>query len=134
MWRVKSTGLVKKIASTWGDFAGGVLKYLRKHPIPKLTIAGGIGKMTKLAQGASDLHSGRSQVDFATLADMTDNAEVAGANTALEAYEMCGAPMADAIARQAQANALQMLNGAEVAVEIIVIDRAGNILAKASFA
>lgn len=125
---------MKKIASTWGDFAGGVLKYLRKNPIPKLTIAGGIGKMTKLAQGAGDLHSGRSQVDFAALADMTGNAEVAEANTALEAYEMCGAPMADEIALQAQANALKMLSGAIVAVEIIVIDRAGNILAKASFA
>lgn len=117
-----------------GDFAGGVLKYLRKHPIPRLTIAGGIGKMTKLAQGASDLHSGRSQVDFAALADMAGNAQVAEANTALEAYEMCGAPMADSIAQQAQANALKMLNGAEVAVEVIVIDRAGNILAKAGFA
>ncbi|MEM8841381.1 MAG: cobalt-precorrin-5B (C(1))-methyltransferase, partial [Pseudomonadota bacterium] len=48
-----------------GDFAGGLLKYLRAHPIPRLTIAGGIGKMTKLGQGALDLHSGRSQVDFA---------------------------------------------------------------------
>ncbi|MCL4163102.1 UNVERIFIED_CONTAM: hypothetical protein GTU68_020530, partial [Idotea baltica] len=34
-----------------GDFAGGLLKYLRTHPIPRLTIAGGPGKMTKLAQG-----------------------------------------------------------------------------------
>lgn len=46
-----------------GDFAGGVLKYLREHPIDKLTIAGGFAKLTKLAQGALDLHSSRSQVD-----------------------------------------------------------------------
>src|SRR3954463_4057120 len=26
-----------------GDFAGGVLKYLRHHPIPRLTLAGGFG-------------------------------------------------------------------------------------------
>jgi cobalt-precorrin-5B (C1)-methyltransferase len=116
-----------------GDFAGGVLKYLRKHPIPKLTIAGGIGKMTKLAQGASDLHSGRSQVNFAALADMTGHVEVAAANTALEAYQMCGAPMAEAIALRAQETAVRMLNDAEVAVEVIVIDRAGNILARADF-
>ena len=51
-----------------GDFAGGLLKYLRRHPVARLTIAGGIGKLTKLAQGAMDLHSGRSQVDFARLA------------------------------------------------------------------
>ena len=24
-----------------GDFAGGLLKYLRRHPLPRLTIAGG---------------------------------------------------------------------------------------------
>jgi cobalt-precorrin-5B (C1)-methyltransferase len=47
-----------------GDFAGGLLKYLRDHPVPKLTIAGGFAKLTKLAQGALDLHSGRSQVDM----------------------------------------------------------------------
>jgi cobalt-precorrin-5B (C1)-methyltransferase len=32
-----------------GDFAGGLLKYLRRHPLPRLTIAGGFAKMTKLA-------------------------------------------------------------------------------------
>ena len=51
-----------------GDFAGGMLKYLREHPVPRLTVAGGFGKMIKLAQGALDLHSGRSQVDFSWLA------------------------------------------------------------------
>ncbi|MCG2991316.1 cobalt-precorrin-5B (C(1))-methyltransferase, partial [Escherichia coli] len=34
-----------------GDFAGGLLKYLRVHPIDRLTIAGGFAKLTKLAQG-----------------------------------------------------------------------------------
>src|SRR4051794_13255366 len=51
-----------------GDFAGGVLKYLRHHPIPRLTLAGGFGKMSKLAEGALDLHSGRSQVSLDGLA------------------------------------------------------------------
>src|SRR5436305_1145516 len=32
-----------------GDFVGGTLKYLRRHPVPRLTIAGGFGKLTKLA-------------------------------------------------------------------------------------
>ena len=41
-----------------GDFAGGMLKYLKSHPTSRLTIGGGIGKLTKLAQGAMDLHSG----------------------------------------------------------------------------
>ena len=45
-----------------GDFVGGTLKYLRQHPIPRLTLAGGFGKLCKFAQGAGDLHSKRSQV------------------------------------------------------------------------
>jgi cobalt-precorrin-5B (C1)-methyltransferase len=52
-----------------GDFAGGLLKYLRAHPVPNLTLAGGFGKFSKLAQGHLDLHSGRSQVDLDWLAD-----------------------------------------------------------------
>lgn len=126
-------GLGEEDCLDMGDFAGGVLKYLRKHPIPKLTISGGIGKMTKLAQGASDLHSGRSQVDFTELADMADCAAVTGANTALEAYQICGAPLAEAIARGAQRSALRMLDEAEVAVEVIVIDRSGNVVARVDF-
>jgi cobalt-precorrin-5B (C1)-methyltransferase len=126
-------GLSEEDCLDMGDFAGGVLKYLRKHPIPKLTISGGIGKMTKLAQGAIDLHSGRSQVDFDALAELADCAGVVNANTALEAYTMCGAPLADAVARHAQEAALDMLKGAPVAVEIIVINRSGNVIARADF-
>lgn len=53
-----------------GDFAGGLLKYLRQNPVPHLILAGGIGKLTKLACGAMDLHSGRSTVDTNWLADL----------------------------------------------------------------
>src|SRR3546814_3551719 len=64
-----------------GDFAGGLLKYLRKHPLPRLTIGGGFGKLCKLAAGQLDLHSGRSQVDFDLLATIL--AEL-GADAALQ--------------------------------------------------
>ena len=57
-------GLPLEAMLDMGDFAGGLLKYLREHPVPRVTIAGGFGKMVKLAQGALDLHSGRSQVDL----------------------------------------------------------------------
>ena len=60
-----------------GDFVGGTLKYLRRHPIPRLTLAGGIAKFTKLALGAMDLHSKRSQVDFAELKDWLERHESA---------------------------------------------------------
>ena len=53
-----------------GDFVGGMLKYLRRHPVPRVTIAGGIAKMTKLAQGFTDLHSKRGAVDLTELANM----------------------------------------------------------------
>jgi cobalt-precorrin-5B (C1)-methyltransferase len=115
-----------------GDFVGGTLKYLRRHPVARLTIAGGIGKLTKLAQGAMDLHSGRSQVDFQALADMLGVAAVAEANTALEAYTMVGAPMAEAIAARAKAQAEDTVRGA-VAIEVIMVDRAGAVLAQTGF-
>ena len=60
-----------------GDFAGGMLKYLRRHPLPRLTIGGGFGKLSKLAAGFGDLHSGRSQVDRGLLSELL--AGVAGA-------------------------------------------------------
>lgn len=52
-----------------GDFAGALLKYVRAHPVPRLSIAGGFGKLSKLADGHMDLHSSRSSVDVGGLAD-----------------------------------------------------------------
>ena len=114
-----------------GDFAGGLLKYLRRHPVPRLTVGGGIGKMAKLAQGASDLHSGRSQADMAGLAAWAGDARVAGANTVLHAFRMAGEPLARRIAEEARAQALKVLDGAPVAVDTVVLDRAGLVLARA---
>lgn len=113
-----------------GDFAGGLLKYLRQHPVPRLTIGGGIGKLAKLAQGAMDLHSGRSQVDFDTLADWMGDDRLRGANTVLEAFEICGAPLADLIAVKAREQALSVVRDAGIDIDIVVIDRAGTILAR----
>src|SRR6516162_9859692 len=53
-----------------GDFVGGTLKYLRGHPVARLTIAGGFAKLAKLARGHLDLHSARSRVDIPALGDM----------------------------------------------------------------
>ncbi len=114
-----------------GDFAGGMLKYLEKHPVPRVTIGGGIGKMTKLAQGAMDLHSGRSQVDFAALAKLAGVLEVADANTGLEAYEMAGAPLAEAVSKQALKVVEDRFGGCGMRFDIVVIDRAGGIIARA---
>ncbi len=119
-----------------GDFAGGLLKYLARHPVPRVTVAGGIGKMAKLAQGAMDLHSGRSQVDFARLARLAaragaDSAPVAAAGTALEALGLAGPPLAQAVAEEALVVVGRTLGSAPVAAEVIVVGRDGAILGRA---
>ncbi|MEM9129511.1 MAG: cobalt-precorrin-5B (C(1))-methyltransferase CbiD, partial [Pseudomonadota bacterium] len=113
-----------------GDFAGGLLKYLAKHPIPRITIGGGIGKMTKLAQGARDLHSARSQVDFKALAEVMEKPEIQDMNTALQAFEETGEKMALWVAQNSQATVRKMLPD-EIACDTVVIDRQGNIIASA---
>jgi cobalt-precorrin-5B (C1)-methyltransferase len=125
-----------------GDFAGAVLKYLRRHPVPRLTVAGGIGKLAKLAEGHLDLHSGRSQVDPAALAALASSAggddalaaAVRGANTALEALRLCeaaGVPLGDLVAAGARRTAEGVLRGAAVAVDVVVVDRAGEVVGRA---
>lgn len=123
-----------------GDFVGGMLKYMRHHPVPNLTILGGFGKMVKMAQGAVDLHSARSQVDFGRLSAMAeplgfDAAAVAGANTVLEvvqsANETQRSALAHLIAEAAHAAALTHLRGAPVNLEIIIMSRDGQPLGRA---
>ena len=110
-----------------GDFAGGMLKYLAKHPVHRVTVGGGIGKMAKLAQGAMDLHSARSQVDFGFLSEVS-GAELRSCNTALEAVTR-HPPLADAVAARARARVREVV---DAAVDVVVVDRAGTVLAHAT--
>ncbi|QEE44036.1 cobalt-precorrin-5B (C(1))-methyltransferase [Rhizobium sp. WL3] len=125
-----------------GDFAGGLLKYIRAHPVPRLTIAGGFAKMTKLAQGALDLHSSRSQVDNLFYLSMpcsqslTDfqHLAVKNANSALEVLEIMTKGSIDigtSIAEAAKRTAEGVLRDSGVSVDIIVTDRKGAIIAHA---
>ena len=109
-----------------GDFAGGMLKYLRRHPVARVTVGGGIGKLAKLAQGAMDLHSGRSRVDFAVLSDWAGT-DLTGCNTALEAVGRVP-DLARIVAERARAQVAGMI---DADVDVVVIDRAGNVLAHA---
>ncbi|WGH78464.1 cobalt-precorrin-5B (C(1))-methyltransferase [Jannaschia ovalis] len=109
-----------------GDFAGGMLKYLARHPIPRVTVGGGIGKLTKLAQGAMDLHSARSQVDFAALSDWAGQ-DLTGCNTALEAVTRAPG-LAPIVAARARARIREVI---DAEVDVVVIDRAGTVLAHA---
>jgi len=119
-----------------GDFVGGLLKYLRTHPVARVTIAGGVGKMTKLAQGRMDLHARRGAVDFAALAQLAARAGAAGticdaigrANTAAEAF-ITYAPLAPAIAAAAWQTCSEVLAGADITLDVAVFDHAGGLLA-----
>lgn len=122
-----------------GDFAGGLLKYLRNNPVPHLTLAGGFAKMVKLAQGNLDLHSARSQVDFDWLASQFNTSDPAtknliqNANSALEVFELSKEKfpkLPKLIAAKARAVALDALRSAPVEIELIIVDRAGNIVGR----
>ena len=120
-----------------GDFAGGLLKYLRRHPVPRLTIAGGFAKLAKLAQGSLDLHSGRSQLDQQWLADAVTSlggdkdlaARCAAANSGMQILQMAEAaklPLADFVARRAADQARQVA-GPDIAIEVLIFDRQGRL-------
>ncbi|MGH6948680.1 MAG: cobalt-precorrin-5B (C(1))-methyltransferase [Kiloniellales bacterium] len=134
-------GLPDEALIDMGDFVGGMLKYLRRHPLPRLTIASGFGKLVKLADGHLDLHSKRSQVDLGHLAawaaaESGDAAlasaivEANNAGAALELAERAGCPLGSIVARRARETALAQLAG-ETAVEILAYDRSGRLVGEA---
>ena len=117
-----------------GDFAGGVLKYVRAHPVERLTIAGGFAKMAKLGRGALDLHSARAKVDFGWLAGLAGMERIRQANTAMGALEMArdaGVDLAAPVARAARDVARGVLRDAPVTLDVLVTDRAGRVIAHA---
>lgn len=127
-----------------GDFAGGMLKYLRRNPVPKVTIAGGFAKMTKLGQGLLDLHSRSGAVDLDWLAQRLGEAgaeppfvaAARKANTALEVMETAqrlSLPLGDVVAQSAWETAAKALQGSGTALEIVVFDRNGALVGRMPF-
>jgi cobalt-precorrin-5B (C1)-methyltransferase len=125
-----------------GDFAGGMLKYLKTHPVPRVTIAGGFAKMSKLAAGRLDLHSKRGAVDLPLIAgwlrgvgaDRAVIEEAAAANTAqeiLEIAERVKIPLADHVAEFARQQAKKTLDNAPIDVDVIIAARDGQIVGRA---
>lgn len=123
-----------------GDFAGATLKYLRRHPVARVTIAGGFAKLAKLASGNLDLHSARSRVDIPalarTLTELGAEASIAqAAQAAAGAGEILALAgdwrelLARAVAAQAREVALATLCG-KTAVEVAIVDRQGSFLAR----
>ena len=133
-------GLPVEAMLDMGDFAGGLLKYVRRHPVPRLTIGGGFAKISKLADGHLDLHSARSQVDLDGLAaraagcgaETALEERIRSANTAGEALalaEAAGVPLARAVADAARDEALGAVRG-KAAIEVVIVDRAGRVSAR----
>ncbi|QUX96787.1 cobalt-precorrin-5B (C(1))-methyltransferase [Marinomonas sp. CT5] len=136
-----------------GDFVGAVLKHIKKveqadsaklnssTQLQTLSICGGFGKISKLAQHHMDLNSRASSIDLGALAKLAaslgaDNAlqeRMTKANTSVEALSFAmsdGLPLADAICQQALDFARQYIP-AHIALEVWAIDRKGQFVGKA---
>lgn len=137
-------GLPEVALIDMGDFVGGMLKYLAAHPVPRVTVSGGVAKMTKLAQGLLDLHSKRGSADLAALAKLAREAggsealagEIATANNVAHAFALAAREriaLGDVVARRARAVALEVVTGRGIDLEITVFDREGTLMGRAPF-
>jgi cobalt-precorrin-5B (C1)-methyltransferase len=128
-----------------GDFAGGVLKYIKRiypvKPVKKLSICGGFGKISKLANGNLDLHSRSSAIDFNTFARYVTELggsprlvkSVLKANTSMQVLSVCqdeNIDIASIICQQALQK-VQSILPVSLDVEIWAINRAGVCVGKA---
>lgn len=124
-----------------GDFAGAVLKHLKQLEkikptvIRSLSICGGIGKISKLADGHMDLNSRVSDINFTFFAQMvrqlggdeTLQTKILHANTSIEVLNLCNAAKVDiahAICQQALEVA-QRIVPERIEIEVSVINRQG---------
>lgn len=131
-------GLPDQAILDMGDMAGGLLKYLRRAPVARLTLVGGFAKLAKLACGHLDLHSSASQVDGGALAAMLAElgapaalVDSAGRSaSAAQALALAGEfPLGDRVARRAREIALAVLSGG-TEVAVIAIDRHGTVVGR----
>ncbi len=127
-----------------GDFIGGMLKYLRSHPVERVTIAGGVAKMTKLAQGMLDVHSKRGLADLEALAELAIGAgaddvlasEIRQANMVAHAFQLAeaaGIDLGNIVAEKAWVTAAAALKDPAVSLDILVFDRQGNLKGRTAF-
>jgi cobalt-precorrin-5B (C1)-methyltransferase len=118
------------------DFVCGMLKYMRRHPVPRVTVAGGFAKTTKFGQDLLDLHSRSGSVNRSWLAALLQAAGApadlimvaAQANTAQEivqAAEACGIPLADRVVQAAWQTASRIVAGKGVTCDVVIFNRGG---------
>ena len=108
--------------------------------MPRVTIAGGVAKMTKLAQGRLDLHSKRGAADMAALAALSHDpalaARIEGAVSVAEAFAAAAdadVALGDAVAAGAWRTAASVLAGSGVSLEVAVFNRGGALVGRAPF-
>ncbi|WP_250656025.1 cobalt-precorrin-5B (C(1))-methyltransferase [Alkalimarinus coralli] len=126
-----------------GDFVGAVLKHIKHAPVAKLSLIGGFGKFSKLANGHMDLHSRASNID---LEELADKAALGGAdeplckqikvcNTSLQALKLCqqhSIPLGNIICEQARSVAAKLIPN-RVQVEVWAVDKQGDVVGHAGW-
>lgn len=127
-----------------GDFIGALLKHVRRveksnAQLTKLSICGGFGKLTKLANGHMDLNSRVSSIDFDMLANTAAElgantallAKVKNANTSIEAMKLCdleGIKLAQSICYKAHTFCRTYI-AKHIELEVWAINRKGEFVA-----
>ncbi|MCL6417096.1 cobalt-precorrin-5B (C(1))-methyltransferase [Aestuariirhabdus sp. Z084] len=125
-----------------GDFVGAALKHLHRTPLKRLSIAGGFGKLSKLAEGHLDLHSRRSSIDLHRIAEHAGTIggskqlqnDICNANSSLHALQLCqqhNLPIAERICDVARQQALR-ISRSTVAIDVWAFDRNGELLGSAT--
>ncbi len=137
-------GLGEMALIEMGDFAGAVLKYLKQldqtqaEKLTQVTICGGFGKITKLANGHMDLNSRVSSIDFPHIAEVAKRAgadealqqQILDANTTIQALNLCteaNIPLANAMCRLAYEKARHYVPK-HINLDVWAIDRKGNFV------
>ena len=126
-----------------GEFTGQALKRAAARRIARVTLAGMIGKFSKLAQGHMMTHVAGNQVDPAFLAQLAREvgadddlvAAIATANTARHAQELVVAAgcraFFDALVERVRDQGRAVVKDA-VAIEVVLFDFEGGVLARSS--
>ncbi len=112
-----------------GDFAGGLLKYVREHPVCPRHHRGWLWKNYKAGargqwiciRGAPRWISNGWQNSL--LENLRD--DVKAANTAQQVLEILGPGLAHEVAREAKEQVVKVLRGSPVAADVMIVDRVG---------
>lgn len=134
-------GLEDSALIEMGDLFGALLKYLRRHPLPRLTLAAGFGKLSKFAAGQLDTHSRKCAIDFDFLtreaaalgAPPALQSELRASNTSVELLQRCrqaGLALGQRLAERGLAEARRHLP-ADMRVAVCACDRNGHLVGHA---